>query len=196
MTEIDVAALSREIATELQMTAEPGPSADGSEAWLTRGQEQLRICASRASPGRVTIIGIFPPSRHRSRAMIRARITVNASRGAAVVAREVTRRLLPAYRDLLADVQARNAADAADAAARNAVAAAISATFPPGPGSQITAYQTPGCCVLHVNAACGWGHVRICGDGTIVHLKLSDVPAAAALPMLAALVANAAREAC
>jgi len=196
MTYLNVAALARDVAVQLQMTAEPGPSADGSDAWLTRSQERLRICASRAAPGSVTIIGIFPPSRHHGRARIRARITVNASRGAAAVAGEITRRLLPAYQELLADVQARNAADTAAAAARDAVAAEISASFPPGPGLPITAYRRSDCTVLYVNAACGWGQVRISGDATLVDLQLSDVPAAAALPMIAVMVAGAAGDGC
>ncbi len=93
-------------------------------------------------------------------------------------------------------MQARNAADTASAEARDAVAAAICATFPSGPGSPVTAYRTPDCTVLHVDAACGWGQVRISGDATIVHLQLNDVPAAAALPMLAAMVAGAAGAGC
>jgi hypothetical protein len=196
MSTLNVAAIARDVAAELQMTAEPGPAADGSDAWLTCGPERLRICASRAAPGSVTIIGIFPPSQHLVRAGIRARITVNASRGAAAIAGEVTRRLLPAYRDLLAAVHARNAADTAAAVARDAVAAAITAVFPPEPRSPVTVYRRPDCTVLYVNTACGWGQVRISGDTAIVELQLSDVPAAAAMPMLAAMLAGAARDGC
>jgi hypothetical protein len=178
------------------MIAEPGPAADGSDAWLTRGPERLRIVASQAAPGSVTIIGIFPPSRHLVRAGIRARITVNASRGPAAIAGEVTRRLLPAYRELLAAVQARNAADAAAAGVRDAVVAAITAVFPSEPGSQVTFCRRPDCTVLYVNTACGWGQVRISGDAAMVELQFSDVPAAAAVPMLAAMLAGAARDGC
>lgn len=185
MSHPTVSSLAQAVAAELHMTAEPGPAGDESDAWLTCGQERLHVCAYA---NRIVVVGSFPSTRHPAAVRNRPEITVNAGRGPAVIAREISRRLLPRYRAVLAEVNARNAADAAEAAARNEIAATVTATFPAARGQwPVSVRQEPLSTVLHLDTARGWGNVRIAGDATTMHLDLRDVPAAAALRMLTAL---------
>ena len=185
---LSVTSLAQAVAAELQMTAAPGPADDESDAWLTGGPERLHF---HAYEDRIIVTGMFPSTQHPVSVSMPLKITVNAGRGHTVIAREISRRLLPRYRGILAEVQACNAADAAEAAARNELAAALTVLIPPGTGEYpVILRQGTGSTVLYLDTACGRGQVRISGDATTVYLELRDIPAAAALRMLTAITSG------
>src|SRR4029077_20122434 len=131
---------------------------------------------------------IFPPTRHPAE-RCRPEITVSASRSPAAIAREISRRLLPRYRAILADAQARNRQDAADGEARSKLAAIIADLLPPGPAGQVIVRETSCSTELHLNTAAAWAEVRIDDAPAPVSVQLRDLPASAALAMLTAMAA-------
>ena len=143
--------------------------------------------------GRVDIRGWFPSS-SRWFSGERANITVRADRGPEVIAAEVTRRLLPGYREAAGKAREWLAADQAEKQARARLAACITGLFPDGVASMPSHMQSDGrteVC-LHLPGTMG-GYVKFYRDGHDVEFERFRVPAAVALRMLetAALLAAA-----
>jgi hypothetical protein len=105
----------------------------------------------------------------------RTEITVAAERGAAVIAREITRRLMPGYIDALAKVRARNATEDAAWESQAALAAKVRGIFglyePDMQDWQMEQVKRNGITVsLH---RFGYGSVRPNHDGTSAKLEVT-----------------------
>lgn len=91
----------------------------------------LSIHAEHGLPDHVVIYGVFPRSVADSGAYVgnikRGEIKVRADRGAATIAKEIMRRLMPVYVPALAEALKRTDERLDDAATRDAVAAEIAA---------------------------------------------------------------------
>lgn len=135
------------------------------------------------SRGRVEVGGWYPASRNWPRGAVR--ITVRADRGPRALAAEISRRLLPAYRVMVAELREYDAKKAAEQAERDRLAGYITGLFAPGVASM------PGHCqddyrsevILHLAGGDG-GRVKFHGDGREVEFERFRVPAAVALRML------------
>lgn len=135
--------------------------------------------------GRVRVSGVYP--QHQAWRRERAEVTVGMGRDPGAVARDLRRRLLPAYEAELAVAVAAEAGRVRDAAGVERVAAAVLAAVP---GSREVAVGVPeGEARLDLRGH-GYRHdvrVRSSVDGTEVDMDLRGVPAADAVRMLAAL---------
>ena len=134
--------------------------------------------------GRIDVRGWFPPSSHWFSGE-RANITVRADRGPDVIAAEITRRLLPGYREAARSAREWLAADQAEKQARARLAAHISGLFPDGIASMPAHCQSDGRTevILHLPGSLG-GYVKFYRDGHDVEFERFRVPAAVALRML------------
>jgi hypothetical protein len=137
---------------------------------------------------RIAIQGSYPrDTAVHSRAAVRVEITVARERGPAVIAREITRRLLPTYLEALAAVAASLAAEDAAKQARRAVATRLGAILSVEPDSH---HADPDRDRVHVRVGDAFGHVAIGYSAADVRIELHAVPVAAAKAMLNALVAT------
>jgi hypothetical protein len=131
---MNIAKLAAEVAGELGdgWSVDPHWNANGSMLDHTDSR-RLHICTSRwpqNRAGRVIISGVLPyrpgsyiePGSHKE-------ITVAAERGAAVIAREINRRLMPEYIEALSKIRARNAGEDAAFASQSALAVKVRSIF-------------------------------------------------------------------
>lgn len=135
--------------------------------------------------GRLTLSGCYPHSVHGwPREVTQWEITVNPSRGAVTIGKEITRRLLPGYlgslRVVAETITARTGAACArrDTAARLAVVLGVQ--LPPE-SERDTSVRLP----VHVGPV--FGHVEVGYGGDSAHVALHSVPVAAAEALLRAL---------
>lgn len=138
--------------------------------------------------GRWTIAGIYPESpasdRFAGDGKPMPRITVAATRTPAAIAREITRRLLPAYETRLADVRAHIVRATDDAAERERVAALLCAALP---GTRPVAQHSGTRIQLSLPSlpASMYGTGEVNYSGT-VELHLRSMPVAVAVAVLEA----------
>lgn len=146
--------------------------------------------------GRVYIEGMDPATSAATGTVIH----VTASRGYIVIAKEISRRLLPGYRRELADRRAHEAGQRAEFEARAAAVNAVERLFGtptdfgaynPMAGGEAH-YKTEARLALrgaHERFGCRglvteYGRVSVTGDGSLTDLELHGIPAAVALRML------------
>lgn len=135
--------------------------------------------------GYIEICGWFPRTSYYFRQGERQHIAVRANRGAGVIAAEIDRRLMPAYRAALVKVREHDASEQADQRARDHLAAYIIGLFP----AEITSMpshcqsQSRAEVIVHLPGYQG-GYVKVSSDGQQVEFDRFRVPAAVALRML------------
>ena len=141
---------------------------------------------------RLRIKGVFPNGPNREDCLPYTtklpEITVARARGAEAISRDIVRRFLPPYTELLQQAQARKAQLEADDAAQHALLARLvthaCVEAPSGGGEGLRVKRTSAASTeasLHV-----WGRVQITGADA-VRLELHGVPEALAHQMLTAL---------
>jgi hypothetical protein len=154
--------------------------------------------------GKTEISPIYPNSTYGGGS--RGRIGVSVSRGPRAVAAEITRRLVPVYRERLAAIVAHDAEEAAQQNARAALAARIEALFPPNPEGtgddpgvrrrdprrvyepgRLHSYRSHNTDLVVRPRFHEGGTVKFSGWGAEVEFEGFRVPAEAAVAMLAAL---------
>lgn len=169
--------------------ANPGPD-DAGGALEGPGGERLflRVESYGAHKGKVSVTGSenrvpgYEYGEH-SHLVDRTEIRVNPSRGAAVIAREIERRLLPAHRDALARVTAAIAKTAADREAAADVGHEFARTLgsrydPTGRRSRGGEVRWPGE---------GYGGIEVGYDGSSASIELHAVPVEVMRDVVAAL---------
>ncbi len=161
----EIGALARQVAAHLDgFTAVHrdhnaclrGP--DGQELWLHPMWNH---------PGRVEIGGHYPPCDETYR-LPSHKITVAVARGPQTIAKEITRRLLPAYQHDLKIAHDRIAQTARDHQQRTRHAAALRATIG---GCRISDDQRETMIVWYEHGS-GGGSIRLHGDGSSAAIEL------------------------
>jgi hypothetical protein len=142
--------------------------------------------------GRVEIRGGYPEHPDAYRLASRPAITVRADRGGAVIAREITRRLLPGYEQALQVTRQAIAKDAADLLGRRQVAARLAAaiggaTVREDGRHEINVYW------YQDGTGRGAGKARVWGDGSHVSFDVSCESAAVAERVATAVAGRGAR---
>ncbi len=139
--------------------------------------------------GRVEIAGVYPHSDYYFRTGEHVSITVAIARGPAVIAREITRRLLPAYTDVLGKVQAHIAKQADDQANRARAAERLAALIPGSSihddGNRATTIRW-----YATDALIGYGHINLSGAGTSGTFEGRSLPIATVERLAAALASG------
>lgn len=186
----EILALGRQVVAHM----EPGWSAGTVDEWFgagLHGPDNALVWLSKPSskPGYVHASGNFPETRKTLRT--RPSVNVRADRGPAVIAREITRRLLPAYLPLLAEVVEYNATEDYERSSRKTVVDKFGALFPGSHSSDIgyTGYGRRGV----LGGAGGIGTVEATGDGSNVTLNVR-VPADVAMQILELVAESRQRE--
>ena len=193
MSDTEFAALAASIAAELGKlrgeTWTAGPGWHNTQRRL-HGPDQavLYVSTSYQEPGRIAAHGGYPST---TTTVGREDITVAVSRGPAVIAREINRRLLPAYLARLAEVIKYNQTERADYEERGRVlgqvAGLLGGTYrqePYEPGKSgnysgsVSLYHLPGAL---------FGSVSASGSPDTLDLDLHVVPRETALKILAVL---------
>jgi hypothetical protein len=178
------------IAVELGAGWRAGSGWTGESAFVRhedgRGLFILALSFPFSARGRAEVRGVYPQGwgGDRDRDPV---ITVSMSRKADAVARDIRRRMLPAYAERLAKARARVARDDADRGERERVAALIMAAVPGTVVDQVQGWAS----AISLRLASG-GYRNQCvirsgSDGATVDLDVRALPAADALRMLAAL---------
>jgi hypothetical protein len=152
--------------------------ADGRALFLTTASHGM-------SKGRVRVEGTFPGAA--TREMDACFVTVGVTRPAAAVARDLERRLLPRYEELLPEARERVARDQAEELDRERVAAEVMRVLPGTERSRVQA-RARGIALRPPEA--GWRQeveVYTSGDGTAVSIELHGLDPVRAVAMLEAL---------
>jgi hypothetical protein len=184
----DVYYLAAQVAAALGGGARPHRAEDG--AVITAGAARLTLEVVWGDPGRLEVTGIYPPTRLER--LHRARITVRIDRGPAVIAREITLRLLPGYLAELGRVGDHTARETRDSGLREALGAEVTALFGGDSFTREAGWQGHGTETVFNAAGGADGTVRMSGDAARVALDLRGIPAGTALRMLAVLAADGA----
>jgi len=142
---------------------------------------------------RVEIGGIYPDSDFTLLGADYVRITVATRRGSAVIAREITRRLLPPYTEILAKVQAHIATQAADHTGRAQVATRLAAIIPGAAICDDGRHVTTVHWSTH-DGPIGSGDIELCKAGTTATLEARGLPVASLERLAELLAAIAASE--
>jgi hypothetical protein len=182
--------LAVKVAAELggNARAHPGSDYEGTAVTITGdGGITLHVESLYSDPGRVEISGVYPSTRMER--LARTTITVAASRGPKVIAREITSRLLPGYLTELARVVEFNVRQAHDTGLREALAGKLTGMFPEA-FTRTTGYTGQGTEVVIPREGGPGGTIDLSTDATDVHLDLRGVPQAVALRMLEILAAG------
>ncbi len=203
MTDIEFAALAQGIARELgKLRGESWAAGPGWHDTQRRlhGPDEAELFISTDSwrtrgKGRITAHGSYPTTNLR---VDPEEITVAETRGAEAVAKEISRRLLPAYLDRLAEVREYNEAERPGYEARGQVLNEVAALFgesykqePYEPGRPNS--YSDGFSLYHLRGRL-YGSVEASGTPDTLRLDLHSVPRETALRMLA-LLAEAETEA-
>jgi len=127
--------------------------------------------------GRVEIVGAYPHSDYHFRDGEHPSITVAIARGPTVIAREITRRLLPAYTEVLGKVHAHIAKQTADHANRTRIAERLVALIP---GASIHDDGRHATTVRWYTAdePIGYGHIDLSAAGTTGTFEARNLPIA------------------
>jgi len=146
---------------------------------ILAGPDGARLHLTGPRDGKVHVSGCFPMTVMR---VTGCGINVGASRPPAVIAAEISRRLLPGYLGQLRQVAEYNDAEERDRETRTQVIGKIAAMFP---GSHV---RTAGHRGMYTEALLnGGGTVEAYGDAGTVKLELHSIPADVAMAMLAVL---------
>jgi hypothetical protein len=196
MTDIEFAALAQGIARELGKlrgeTWTAGPGWHSTQRKLC-GPDEAELFISTDSwrargKGRITAHGSYPTTNLRVHP---EEITVAETRGAEAVAKEISRRLLPAYLDRLAEVREYNEGERAGYEARGKALNEVAARFgnaykqePYEPGRSNTYSDSFSLYHLHGRL---YGSVEASGAPDTLRLDLHSVPRETGLRMLAVL---------
>ncbi len=126
---------------------------------------------------RVEIVGAYPHSDYHFRAGEHPSITVAIARGPTVIAREITRRLLPAYTEVLGKIHAHIARQTADHANRTRAARRLVALIP---GASIHDDGRHATTVRWYAAdePIGYGHIELGAAGTTGTFQARSLPIA------------------
>lgn len=188
MIDHELRALARGIAEHLDGFRVVVDDELGHAAWLEHADgRRLFLRRPGTQRGRVEIRGAFPDSDYSFEAGERLRpITVAVGRSPAAVANQISRRLLPAYGQALARVQARLAGQAADHQSRVRVAERLAAIIP---GASI---RDDGHHVVTVHwsapaRSIGSGDIELRKAGAVATLRADSLPVATVERLAAAL---------
>jgi hypothetical protein len=145
----------------------------------------LHLAERPGKPGYVEVSGWFPRTSYYFRKGERGHITVRINRGPTVIAAEIGRRLMPAYRAAVASVTQHDAAEQAAQTARDQLAGYICGLFPAKATAMPAHCQTGARAevIVYLPGHQG-GYVRISHDGQEAELERFRVPASVALRML------------
>ncbi len=127
--------------------------------------------------GRVEIVGAYPHSDYYFRTGEHVSITVAITRGPAVIAREITRRLLPVYTEVLDKIHAHIAKQAADHANRTQAAKRLAALIP-GASIHDDGRHTTTVCWYADDEPIGYGHIDLSAAGTTGTFQARSLPIA------------------
>jgi hypothetical protein len=137
----------------------------------------LYLHRQRNNHSRVEIVGAYPHSDYYFREGEHVSITVAIARGPAVISQEITRRLLPAYTEVLGKIHAHIARQTADHANRARAAKQLAALIP---GASIHDDGRHGTTVRWYAAdePIGYGHIELSGPGTSGTFQARSLPIA------------------
>ena len=159
----------------------PDASWDGCGAILA-GPDGARLHLTGPRDGKVHVSGCFPMTDMRVKS---CGINVGAARPPAVIAAEITRRLLPGYLGQLRQVNEHNDREERDRETRAQVIGKFAAMFP---GSHV---RTAGHRGMYTEALLnGGGSVEAYGAASTVKIELRSIPADVAAAMLAVLAGS------
>jgi len=158
---------------------------------IVAGPDGARLHVNPPRDGKVHVSGCFPMTDLR---VTGCGVNIGASRPPAVIAAEITRRLLPGYLGQLREVTEHNEQDARDTEARAAIIGKIAALFPGGHVRTAGHRGTYTEALIHP-AGCGTGSVEAYGDASTVKIDIHGVPADLAMAMLAVLAVGKRQEA-
>jgi hypothetical protein len=126
---------------------------------------------------RVEIVGAYPHSDYHFRTGERVSITVAITRGPAVISREITRRLLPVYTEVLSKIHAHITKQTTDHANRTRAARRLAALIPDASihndGHHATTVRW-----YTADEPIGYGHIELSGAGTTGTLEARNLPIA------------------
>lgn len=194
--------LARRVAALLGTEWSAGPGAWLEERMLHGpDQAQLRFTGLKDKPGRISISGWYPATRKTLTGKDYRDITVAASRGAEVLAREITSRLLPGYLETLREVIECELTAADQYAGRVKLLAEVERLFGAMPTERksytsVTDYSQEARFHLAGTITRPYGftapHVSVEASGTpnVLKLELSTIPVDVAMRMLAVLAAE------
>jgi hypothetical protein len=183
-----------DVAAQLGDGWEAAPGAHGELAFIRHADGRGLFIHALTYPfsarGRAEVRGVYPDGWTGDRER-EPRITVSMGRDPAAVARDIARRLLPAYGEQLERARAYVAEAQAEESSREQVAAAITAVLPGTERDHVQPWKLG--IALRLRP---WGYRHTCvirsgSDSTEVDLDLRGLPAADAVRMLAALGAVA-----
>jgi len=126
---------------------------------------------------RVEIVGAYPHSDYYFRTGEHVSITVAITRGPAVIAREITRRLLPVYTEVLGKIHAHIAKQAADHASRTQAAKRLAALIP-GASIHDDGRHTTTIRWYAADEPIGYGHIELSAAGTTGTFQARSLPIA------------------
>ncbi len=166
-------ALATEVASTLGYTVDNDSTFDGYRGIYLDGPdgERLFFAPDWRNEKRLEVSGVYPREANNVIRVAHLNIGVGRDRGAAVIAREVTRRLLPTYTAELTRVREAVAAHGAAAAKRREAAVRIQEAFPAGQAS----WREDEVSVRTTNTG-GWGNIRVNHAADTVSLDLHNVP--------------------
>jgi hypothetical protein len=190
---VEIPAIATEVARELGngWCVDPAWDANGRMLDHTDGR-RLHVHKPWNKDGFVAVSGVYPhPTAYYFRPEDRFEINVRADRGAEVIAREVTRRLLPDYADVLAKVKAADVQHRDAYAKREAFTARVYAVLgKPQPVYDMTDWQgeqrkrdTSTDISLH-GLLDGYGSVKVGYDATSASIEIHGIPAEKVLEVL------------
>lgn len=165
--------LATEVASELGFTVDNDPTFAEHRGVYLDGPDHVRIilAADWRNDGRLEISGVYPREAYNVTRTEQFEIGVSQDRGAAVIAREVKRRLLPKYAP-----EARRVAEAIAQAEdyahkRRCVAVRLQEAFPAGSAS-----WRDDTVRVHTHNGGGWGDIRVMHAADMVQMDLHNVP--------------------
>jgi hypothetical protein len=127
---------------------------------------------------RVEIVGAYPHSDYYFREGEHVSITVAITRGPAVISREITRRLLPVYTQVLGKIHAHIAKQTTDHANRTRAARRLAALIPDASihddGHHATTVRW-----YTADEPIGYGHIELSAAGTTGSFQARNLPIAA-----------------
>ena len=152
----------------------------------------LYLHRRRNNDSRVEIVGAYPHSDYYFRDGEHPSITVAIARGPAVIAREITRRLLPVYTEVLDKIHAHIAKQTTDHANRTRAARRLAALIPDASihddGRHTTTIRW-----YTAEEPIGYGHIELSAAGTTGTFQARSLPIATLEQLATALAGCAGR---
>ncbi len=190
MTDAELRDLARAVATHLDGFRVQADDEIGHAVWLGH-PDGRRLFLRRLwnNQGRVEISGHYPHSDYYFQPDERIKITVAVAREPAAIAKEITRRLLPSYVEVLAKVQSHIAKRAADDTRRAETAARLAKLIPGASVHDDSHHSTTIRWYASGEEPIGYGRIELRHDGTSATFKADSLPVAT-LERLAAALAS------